>query len=138
MFAGPSNGMPKHWILYLKASTKSVELSYATNLERKEDDSIVFRLLECQITRLLLTYNLCPTIYVQVFFSDFAGNARAQKPNKSQTNRASITDIQYFHGIWSFLQAHQVEWCQIFPIIYSLFVAIPHNFTNFPFTPLPS
>ena len=32
-------------------------------------------------------YDLFSTINVQVFFSDFAGNLRVQKPNKAQTKQ---------------------------------------------------
>ena len=45
--------------------------------------------------RYLLTYDLWSTINVQGFFSDFAGNLRARKPNKAQTKRSNITVVQY-------------------------------------------
>ena len=32
------------------------------------------------------------------FFSEFVGNSRAQKPNKSQTKHANITGVQYFYA----------------------------------------
>ena len=38
------------------------------------------------------------TINVQVFFSDFAGNSRARKPDKEQTKRANITGVKYFRA----------------------------------------
>ena len=69
--------------------------------------------------------NKCPG-----FFSDFTGKLRAQKPNKAQTKRG----IQYFRGLWSFLRAHQQEWCQLRLIVFILYSL--HFLTicaNFPF-----
>ena len=64
----------------------------------------------------------CPVV-----FSDFAGNLRAQKPNKAQTKRTNITGVQYFPGLWYCLRTHQREWCQLCFIIYPLFMTRTHN-----------
>ena len=34
--------------------------------------------------------------------SDFAGNSRAQKLDKSHKMQANITGVQYFRGLWYF------------------------------------
>ena len=60
---------------------------------------------------------------------NFAGNSRAQKPNKAQKKQANITGVQYFCDIWCCLHAHEQEWCQLRLIcVYPLFLLLPHNF----------
>ena len=76
-------------------------------------------------------------IDVQVFFSDFVGSSRVQKPNKSQKERAHITGIQYFPVIWSCLHAHQQDLCQLLPIVYPPFITLSHNLCQLPFLPPP-
>ena len=66
-------------------------------------------------------------------FSDFAGKLHAQKLNKAQIKRVDITGMQYFYGIWYCLRAHQQEWCQLFLIVYPLFITLPHNLRQLPF-----
>ena len=66
---------------------------------------------------------------------DFSGNSHAQKPNKAHKNQEKITDVPYFPGIWSCLRTHQHEWCQICLILYPLFIKIPQNLLQTPFSP---
>ena len=48
-------------------------------------------------------YEVCSTIiFPGSRVSDFAGNLHAQKLNKSQTNQADVTGVQYFFGICYF------------------------------------
>ena len=92
---------------------------------------------KCTCTTGQVTYNLRSTINVQVLFPDFAGNLRAQKPNKAQRKRENITGVQYFPGFWSCLRAHEQEWCQLHLIVYSLFILLPHYLRQLPFSPPP-
>ena len=71
------------------------------------------------------------------FVLDFAGNLRVRKTNKAQTNRAHITGVRYYPGLWSCLRAHQQEWCQLCPIIHPLFITLPHNFHRLHSSPPP-
>ena len=65
------------------------------------------------------------------WFSDLAGNLRAQKLNKAQIKRAKITGIQYFCGIWSFTCINR-SGINLFSFInYHL----PHNLRQLPFYP---
>ena len=41
------------------------------------------------------------------FFSDFAGNSCAQKPNKAKTKQENIIGIKYFRGLWSYARINQ-------------------------------
>ena len=64
------------------------------------------------------TYDLQSMINVQGFLG-FAGNLRAQKPNKSQTKQAKIMGVKYFRA---YQQVVSILSC----ILYSLFILLPH------------
>ena len=68
---------------------------------------------------------------------DFAGNSRAQRLNKAKTKRVNITGVQYFTGLWYCLRAHQQGWCQLCLIIYPIFVTLPKNLHQLPFSSPP-
>ena len=74
-------------------------------------------------------YDLQSMITVQGFLG-FAGNLRAQKPNKSQTKRAKIMGVKYFC-------AYQQVVSILSYILYSLFILLPHYLQQPPFLPPP-
>ena len=72
------------------------------------------------------------------FFTDFAETLCAWKTNKAKKKWENITGVQYFRGILSYLHVHQQEWCQLCPIIYTLYsLHFLTICTNFPFSPPP-
>ena len=76
----------------------------------------------------VLTYKVNSTIISPgSWVSVLAGNSHARKLNKAQKNRANITGIHYFRGLWSYLRAHQQEWCQLRLIVYLLFLLPPQK-----------
>ena len=63
--------------------------------------------------------------------SDFARILHAQKLNKAHTKQAKINERKVFS--WALiLRVHQPEWCQLFLIIYSLFVLLHHKMDQLP------
>ena len=54
---------------------------------------------------------------------------------KAQKKRLNITDVQYFHRLWSCLRTHKQVWGQLCLIVYLLFILLLHNLRQLPFSP---
>ena len=49
----------------------------------------------------------------------------------------NITGVYYFCKLWYCLYVHQQEWCQLRLIIYPIFITLPHNLRQLPFSSPP-
>ena len=97
-----------------------------------------FNLLKSIIEEDVDAYEVDSTINITGSrFLYLAGNSRAQKLNKAQTKRLNIKGVYYFCRLWYCLRTHQQEWYKLHIIIYPLFITLPKNLRQLPFSPLP-
>ena len=69
--------------------------------------------------------------------SDFSRNSRAQKLNKAQTDKVSEHNRRAVFSRVLIFHTHQQKWRHLCFILYPLFILLPHNLRQLPFSPPP-